>query len=54
MPCIPEQIVGIGQDFHSQLDDGKAKTPLYRVRWKRYYRKDDRIPSCIYRDMLAW
>ena len=34
MPCIPEQIVGIGQDFHSQLDDGKAKTPQYRVRWK--------------------
>ncbi len=26
---IPEQIVGIGEDFHSQVDDGKG--PLERV-----------------------
>ena len=38
MPWIPEQIVGIGQDFHTQLDDGKAKITLYRVRWKSYLR----------------
>jgi hypothetical protein len=29
---IPEQIVGIGEDFHSQVDDGKVKTTLYKVR----------------------
>ena len=23
---IPEQIVGIGEDFHIQVDDGKVKT----------------------------
>ena len=32
---IPEQIVGIGEDFHSQVDDGKVKTTLYKVRWSR-------------------
>ena len=25
---IPEQIVGIGEDFHSRVDDGKVKTTL--------------------------
>ncbi len=25
---IPEQIVGIGEDFHSQVDDGKVKTTV--------------------------
>ena len=33
---IPEQIVGIGEDFHSQVDDGKVKTTVYRVRWSGY------------------
>ena len=32
---IPEQIVGIGEDFHSQVDDDKVKTTLYKVRWSR-------------------
>jgi hypothetical protein len=31
---IPEQIVGIGEDFHSQDDDVKVKTTVYRVRWR--------------------
>ena len=35
---IPEQIVGIGEDFHSQVDDGKVKTTVYRVRWSGYDR----------------
>ena len=30
---IPEQIVGIGEDFQSQVDDDKVKTTLYKVRW---------------------
>ena len=30
---IPEHIVGIGEDFHSQVDDDKAKTTLYKVCW---------------------
>ena len=32
---IPEQIVGIGEDFNSQVDDDKVKTTLYKVRWSR-------------------
>ena len=35
MQLIPEQIVGIGEDFHSQVDDDKVKTTLYKVRWSR-------------------
>ena len=35
MQWISEQIVGIGEDFHSQVDDGKVKTTLYKVRWSR-------------------
>ena len=35
MQWIPEQIVGIGEDFHRQVDDGKVKTTLYKVRWSR-------------------
>jgi len=38
---IPEQIVGIGEDFHSQVDDGKVKTTVYRVRWSGYDRTGD-------------
>ena len=29
MQWIPEQIVGISEDFHSQVGDGKVKTTLY-------------------------
>jgi hypothetical protein len=36
-----EQIVGIGEDFHNQVDDGKVKTTLYRVRWIGYDRTGD-------------
>jgi hypothetical protein len=38
---IPEQIVGIGEDFHSQVEDGKVKTTVYRVRWSGYDRTGD-------------
>jgi hypothetical protein len=38
---IPEQIVGIGEDFHSQVDDGNLKTTVYRVRWNGYDRTGD-------------
>ncbi len=27
---IPEQIVGIGEDFHRQVDDDKVKTTVYQ------------------------
>ena len=37
----PEKIVGIAQDFHKMIDDGKSKTTLYRVRWKGYASRDD-------------
>ena len=50
-----QQIVGIGEDFHSQVDGGEVKTTLYKFRWKGYDRKGDTWnPSRIYRDMLAW
>jgi hypothetical protein len=29
--CIPEQIVGIGEDFHSLVDDRKVNTTLYHA-----------------------
>ncbi len=35
---IPEQIVGIGGDFHSQDDNDKVKTTLYKVRLSGYDR----------------
>jgi hypothetical protein len=38
---IPEQIVGIGEDFHIQVDDDKVKTTVYRVRWSGYDRTGD-------------
>lgn len=38
---IPEQIVGIAEDFHSQVHDGKVKTTVYRVRWSGYDRTGD-------------
>ncbi len=31
--------VGVGEDFHSQLDDGKTKTTMYRLRWKGFDRR---------------
>ena len=54
MEWIPEQIVGIGEDFHNQVDDGKVKTTLC----KRFVGEDmiERVirwnPSRIYRDIL--
>ena len=41
MQWILEQIVGIGEDFHSQVDDGKVKTTRYKVRWSGYDRTGD-------------
>ncbi len=38
---IPKQIVGIGEDFHIQVDDGKVKTTVYRVRLSGYDRTGD-------------
>jgi hypothetical protein len=54
---IPEQIVGIGEDFHSQVDDGKVKTTVYRVGCVGAGMIERVIHgnrSHIYRDMLAW
>ncbi len=50
---IPEQIVGIVEDFHSQVDDGKVKTTIGSVgagmiEWVIHENR-----SHIYRDMLA-
>ena len=28
-----QQIIGIGEDFHIQVDDDKVKSTLYKVRW---------------------
>ncbi len=33
MQWIPEQIVGIGEDFHNHVDVDKVKATLYKVRW---------------------
>ena len=41
MQWIPKQIVGIGEDFHSQVGEGKVRTTLYKVRWEGYDKKDD-------------
>ncbi len=38
---IPKQIVAIGEDFHSQVGDGKVRTTLSNVRWEGYDKKDD-------------
>jgi len=54
---IPKKIVGIGEDFDSQVGDGKVRTTLYKVRWEGYEKKDTVTPgspSHIYRDMLPW
>jgi hypothetical protein len=55
MQWIPKQIVAIGEDFQSQVGDGKVMTTLYKVRWEGYTRKTTHgSPSRIYRDMLPW
>ena len=42
MPWIPEQqVVGIVEDFHSQVDDGKVKMTLSHVRRSGYDRTGD-------------
>ncbi len=33
--------MAIGEDFHSQVGDGKGRTTLYKVRWEGYDKKDD-------------
>jgi hypothetical protein len=39
MEWIPKQIVGIGEDFHSQVGDVKVRTTLYKVRLEGYDKK---------------
>ncbi len=53
---IPEQIVGIGEDFHRQVDDDKVKTTVYRasVGSGMIERVIHGNRSHIYRDMVAW
>ncbi len=41
MQWIPKQIVSMGEDFHSQVGEGKVRTTLYKVRWEGYDKKDD-------------
>ena len=41
MQWIPKQIAAIGEDFHSQVGEGKVRTTLYKVRWEGYDKKDD-------------
>ena len=41
MQWILKQIVVIGEDFHTQVGDGKVRTTLYKVRWEGYDKKDD-------------
>ena len=41
MQWIPKQIVAMGEDFHSQVGEGKVRTTLYKVRWEGYDKKDD-------------
>ena len=48
MKWIPEHIVGIGEDFHSQVDDGKVKTTLCKVRWSGYDRTGDEWEPIIH------
>ena len=33
--------MAIGEDFHSQVSDGKVRSTLYKVRWEGYDKKDD-------------
>ncbi len=62
MQWIPKQIVAIGEDFHSQVGEGKVRTTLYKVRWEGYDKKDDTwepithlqgyatmVKSCLYK-----
>jgi hypothetical protein len=48
MQWIPKQIVGIGEDFHSQVGDGKIRTTLYKVRWEGFDKKDDTWETITY------
>ncbi len=48
MQWIPEQIVGIGEDFHIQVDDDKVKTTLYKECSSGYDRKGDTWETIIH------
>ncbi len=39
MQLIPKKIVTIGEDFHSQVGNGKFRTTLYKVRWEGHDKK---------------
>jgi hypothetical protein len=43
MQWIPKQIVAIGEDFHSQVGDGKVRTTLYKFVGKDTTRKTKHI-----------
>ena len=52
MQWIPKQIVAIGEDFHSQVGEGKVRTTLYKVRWAGYDTPNRRILEMLLFDML--
>jgi hypothetical protein len=54
MQWIPEQLVENGEDFHSQVDDGKVKTTLYKVRWSGYDRTGDAWEPSTHLQGYAW
>jgi hypothetical protein len=54
MQWIPEQIVGIGEDFYSQVDNGNTRPRIKFVGADMIERVMHGNRSYIYRDMLAW
>ena len=56
MQWIPKQIVAMGEDFHSQVGEGKVRELLCTkfVGKDTTRRTTPGIPSHIYRDMIPW